>query len=562
VLSISGLHVSLVATSADAAARWLLARSVWLLLRTTVPKLALALTAPPVVLYAAIAGGSVATMRAVVMALLVVAAILLDRRRDWLSALAAAAVVVSLVWPGAVFEISFQLSFVSVLSIVLGLERVAGWWNAREEARLIRLRSGTWRLLRWLALYQAVTVCAWLGTAPLVAWHFNQLSIVGLVANAVVVPLLGILPVSLGLLAVLLLPFPQLTDILLRFVGAILHAADLLVQLFAGLPGAALRVVSPSRLEVVLLYGLLASPLLARRRALLALCLLLLAADGGYWYGRRFHASTLTVTFLSVGQGDSTLVEFPGGAVMVVDGGGLSSTFDVGERVVAPQLWRRKIGRLDTLVLTHADFDHFGGLGFLAREFRPGHLWWNGSPGRGDRFAAFWQSLGETDVVAVGRGFQRSIGGVDVSVLHPGPAVHGGDNDRSLTLRLRYGPVSILLPGDLEAAGELALVHADRALASTVLKVPHHGSRTSSSPPFLDAVRPALAVVSCGDDNRFGFPHPQVLDAYRRRGIEVLRTDRDGAVCITVDRNGEVNVRTGRRGRAPLALLTGLQGRD
>jgi competence protein ComEC len=548
ILAISGLHVGLVAAAAYAVARWLLARSEWILLRTTVPKLALAFTLPPVLLYAAIAGGSVATMRATVMAVLVVAGVLLDRRRDWLNALAAAASVVGLAWPGAVFEISFQLSFVAVLAIILGMRRVQAWEGAREEARLAGPRPAPWRLLRGLVLFQAVTLCALIGTAPLVAWHFNQVSIVGLVANTVVVPLIGTVPVSFGLLAVLVLPIaPGLAGMLLRGVGAVVHGADLLVQLFASLPGAALRVVTPSLFELALIYGILGSFVIPRRRVartLLLACVVLLAADGAYWYGRRFHGSSLSVTFVSVGQGDSTLVEFPGGATMVVDGGGLSPTFDTGERIVAPQLWRRKIGRIDLLVLTHADFDHFGGLGFLAREFRPREFWWNGGPGRGARLADLWESVRDAEILGVARGYRRTIGGVDVRVLHPGRDSSGSDNDRSVTLQLRYGDATVLLPGDLEARGELALLDSSPGdLASTVLKAPHHGSRTSSTPRFLDAVAPRLVVVSCGHDNRFGFPHPLVLDAYERRGIEVLRTDRDGAVSVTIDANGTLTVR-------------------
>lgn len=550
VLAISGLHIGLVVGSAYAAAYWLLARSEWILLRTTVPKLALVLTLPPVFLYTVLAGGGVATLRASFMTGLVVVAVLLDRRRDWLSALAFAAMVVSFLLPGAVFEVSFQLSFAAVLAIILGAGRIRAMWDAWEERRLLRLRRGPWRLLRGLVLYQAVTLSALLGTAPLVAWHFNRASIVGLIANSVVVPVIGIVPVSAGLLAVLLSPFaPWLAEALLRLAGSVVSVADVLVRFFAAVPGGSPRVVTPSSFELALLYALLGSFLLRPRRLrrlFVASCLILLAADAAWWYAQRFHGSALTVTFISVGQGDSTLIEFPGGEVMIVDGGGLSPTFDTGERIVAPQLWRRKIARIDTLVLTHADFDHFGGLGFLAREFAPRDFWWNGSPGHGERFAAFRASLRNTRAFAAERGRRRSIGGVEVAILHPDPAVHGSDNDRSLTLRLAYGPTAVLLPGDLEAGGELALVTAARhELASTVLKVPHHGSRTSSTPLFLAAVAPTLAVVSCGYDNRFGFPHPRVLEAYSSRNIEVLRTDRDGAISVRIEPEGGITVTRG-----------------
>ena len=552
VLAISGLHVGIVAGAGYAGARWLLARSEWLLLTANVPKLAMGFGAVPVLLYAAIAGGSTATARAVTMVLLVMLATLVDRQRDWLAGLAAAAAGISLLWPGSIFEISFQLSFAAVLALVLGMRRVAAWWNDWEERRLVRLRGPRWRLLRWFVLYNAVTACALVGTAPLAIRHFNRISLVGIVANAVVVPLLGLLPVGIGLLGVLAVPVvPPLGAFLLRVAGAVVAVADRLVAALAALPFAAVRVVTPTRLEIALAYGLLALLLAGgrRRRALLAAALVLVAADAGYWWARRFHRTVLRVTFLSVGQGTSTVVEFPGSQVMVVDGGGLSATFDVGERLLAPFLWRRKIAHVDTLVLSHPDFDHFGGLDFLVKAFSPRALWWNGARSRGVLFERFWNDVrarGPPPEV-VTRGFHRDIGGVDVRVLHPRRAAAGSDNDRSLVLQLRYGPTTLLLPGDLEAEGERALIVAERGgLASTVLAVPHHGSRTSSTPPFVGAVSPRLAIISCGYDNRFGMPHASVLAEYERRRITVWRTDLDGAILLTIDAAGHLSTALGR----------------
>lgn len=550
VLSISGLHVGLVAAGAYVLLRWLLARSERLLLRASVPKLALALGLVPVALYAAIAGDNVATIRAEAMGMLAVAAVLLDRPRDWLAALAAAALAICLARPGALCEISFQLSFVAVAAVIVGGRRAGAWWRAREEADLLRLRGRIWRGLRWIFLTEAVGAAALLGTAPLTAWHFNQVSLIAPIANPLVVPLLGGACVGIGLAATAVLPFaPALAAIGFRVVGVLVVAADALVGFLAAVPGASVRVVTPSPIELALIYGALGGLLLPAggwRRSVLALSLAGLALDAAWWAAERAAREELRITFASVGQGDCAVVEFPNGEVMVVDGGGLSADFDVGRLVVAPFLWRRKIARADTLVLSHADFDHRGGLAFIAAEFAPKAFWWNGfAAGAGADMAALWKALGggAVDSKVLGDGFRRRIGGVEVRVLHPPAGYAGTENDRSLTLQLRYGQRAVLLPGDLEAAGESALVaaHGDE-LRSDILKVPHHGSRTSSTAALLDAVAPRVAIASLGAANRFGFPHPGVLDAYRRRGIALWRTDRDGAVTIRIRPSGAIDV--------------------
>jgi competence protein ComEC len=551
VLSISGLHVGLVAGAAYALLRWLLGRSERALLSASVPKLAMAISLLPLAFYSAIAGANVATLRAELMGLLVVAAVLLDRPRDWLAPLAAAALAISLSAPGALAEISFQLSFVAVLAIVLGGPPIVRWWSAWEEAHLVRLRGAHWRWIRWVVLSQAVTACAMLGTAPLTAWHFNQVSLIAFVANPLVVPLLGLVCVGGGLVAaVAVVLAPRVAAMLFQAVGLLVRVADWVVRLCASLPGASLHVITPSLLELTLLYGALGGLLLPRwwRRIVLSLCLSGLSLDLALAAQQRYTRDSLQITFVSVGQGDCAVIEFPGSAVMVIDGGGLSGDFDVGRMVVAPFLWRRRIGHVDTLVLSHPDFDHYGGLTFLAGAFDPEAFWWNGGVAHGPRYEALWRTLREAGVrgVIVRDGFRRTIGGVEVYALHPGEGLSAGDNDSSLTLRLRYGPTTVLFPGDLEAEGERALLEAHGGeVRSTLLKAPHHGSRTSSSPAFLDAVAPEIAIVSAGSNNRFGFPHQAVLERYRERNVELWRTDRDGAVTVRIAVDGTIQITAG-----------------
>jgi competence protein ComEC len=566
VLSISGLHVGLVAAAGYTACRWLLARSRWLLLATNVPKLAVALSVMPVLLYAGIAGSNVATLRSVLMILVFLGAVVVDRQRHLIVSLAAAAIVILLCSPGTARDISFQLSFAAVLGLALGMERFWSWWREWEEARLVRLRGWTARLWRPVAVYAVVSISALASTAPLTALHFNQVSLVALFANALVVPLLGSAAVILGLLAatayVISAPLAALCVIA---AGPFLWLGVWLVETFAALPYAAFRVVTPTPFELALLFaGLLALVRMsggARVRVLAVLAVLALG-DGAWWYADRHHHSDLRVTFLSVGQGDSAVVEFPRGEVMVVDGGGVGgAAFDVGERVIAPFLWSRKIARVDYLVLSHPDWDHYGGLAFLAAHFAPREFWSSGAPSPSARFTELQQALDDSGIrrLVLRRGARRRIGAVVIAVQSPPPAPDGlGDNDESLVFTLGFAGTQLLFTGDIEAPAEDDVVAAaDGTLASAVIKVPHHGSRTSSSGRFLDAVTPQLAVVSAGFENRFGFPHGDVLRRYAARACTVARTDLDGAVQVRVSAQGNMELQRpgGTADRWPAAQI-------
>jgi competence protein ComEC len=572
LLVISGLHLRFVASAAFLAIRIAMGLMFPVLMACGYAnKFAAAGATIAAIAYATIASHHVSTTRALVMVLAYTIAIMIDRARELAASLAIAGLVICFALPGSTADIGFQLSFASVATILLGMRRFGSWWQRRNTSAVgIKAeRTPLGRITEWTTGYVAVSFWALIGTAPLTAFHFNRISLVGLVANALVVPIMGFGAVICGLAAALtsFLWMAPARD-LLRFAGGLAVTGTGLARWFAGWPFAWSRIFTPTLVEIVIAYGFLAlwlfaplpedrssiarhedepkrSTILPPRWRLVTVATLAgaLAIDATWWIYQRYLDSDLRVTFLSVGQGDGAVVRFPGSRVMLIDGGGgFPGSFDPGESIVAPFLWANKICHVDYLVLSHPDRDHFGGLIFIARNFSPSEFWTGGTVSPDLSYSILIEavrSVGARSRLCRAPSPSMMIGGVDVRCVGPISTIREiKDNNSSVVLRLAFGPTSFLFPGDLEAKGERELIASRARLDATILKVPHHGSRTSSSNAFLAAVDPAMAVISLGYLNRFHFPASAVLDRYAARRIELLRTDQVGAISVDASATG------------------------
>jgi competence protein ComEC len=471
---------------------------------------------------------------------------ILGREKDVWSTLAFAALIVLAVDPHSIFTISFQLSFLAVVGIL---------WLAPTIFHAISFQAYEFRkgLLYRAYLYfcglVSVTVSAMFFLLPVTSFYFHRVSLVSLVANMTALPIMGICILPVGLLASACLPLSQtLADAALAVAAWGLDRMMDYVDYWSSFSWKEVQVIRPDFLEILLFYAFFFCLFSLRRfkwaRVGVVFLSLVLAGDVTYWtYRTRFNPS-LKVTYLDVGQGNAALIQFPGSERMLIDGGGFAgSDFDTGEMVVAPFLLRSKILRVDTLVMTHPESDHMNGLRFIAEHFRPREFWYNGEkldfPSL-QQLMALLESNGVRRRTPAELKEGKEISGAHVEILHPGEGLLSRrSNDNSLVMRISSGGTSFLFPGDLEAAGEQLLIsRSGSKLKSDILLVPHHGSRSSSSKPLLEAVTPKACIISSGRGNPFGFPSHEVLGRLGDQGCRILRVDEVGAIEVFATREG------------------------
>jgi competence protein ComEC len=574
ILVVSGMNVGILAFV-----------SFWLLRKLRAGDFAAsALTMVMAVLYAILTDVGAPVWRAVLMMAVYLGTRLLYRERSMLNALGAAALALMLMDPSTVLGASFQLTFLCVLAIAAAgvpiLERTSAPYRTglrhldsidydpvlpakvaqfRLDLRMVmgRLRrlpgSGVsgWALVRGVGglfgLFDLVVISALMqvSLALPMAYYFHRATSFGIPANLLVVPLTEILMPA----AVAAVGLGYVWHGLARIPAAIsslaLAGITGTVRGLGGLRLADLRVATPGGWVVLAAcLSLAAAMLLARRRWRWTALGMAAVVVSALWIGwgpthpdRR--KGVLEVTSIDVGEGDSSLIVTPDGKTLLIDAGGPTggphlSAFDVGENVVSPYLWSRGFDRLDAVALTHAHSDHMGGMSSILKNFRPQVLWLSVIPPNEDlaKLLAEARSL-RIRVEQHFDGDEFAFGGAEVRVLAPARewrSFRPANND-SLVLKISYGATSALMEGDAESSSEARMV--DRDPSAMLLKVAHHGSKTSATPRFLAAVHPQYAVISVGRGNPFGLPKVEVLE--RLQGVATYRTDMNGAATFLLD---------------------------
>jgi competence protein ComEC len=572
IIAISGFNIGIIAFLSFAIIRLIMKSSPYLLLRFNIAKVSTVFAIVPVIIYTFIAGMGISVVRAAVMALTFMVAIIFGKDRDLYNSLFLAALIILVVSPPSLFDVSFQLSFMAVWAILFVTPRLSMMIPDVQSEEMSRYKIWATKIYKNITMFVIVSLSATLGTLPLIVFYFNRVSTVVLLSNLFIVPVMGIIAIPVCTAIIIAAPLSHgLALVFLHISSLLVKASMSMVDFFASFPGSSFFLGTPTFLEISAYYLFLIVVVklidawkkndnnIVEKRSFLDRYRLAVAAaalafffviDAFYLYVKDRGSGNLVVTAIDVGQGSSALLRLPEGKKILVDGGGMyDNNFDIGKYVLAPFLWHERIRHIDIVVLTHPHPDHLNGLIYVLSNFSVNEVWTNGETAEGDTYKDFMRIVNEKNItqrlMSESAGDIR-IGNVTISILNPMGTIELKDvlprrfdktNNDAIVMKVAMGNVSVLLPADISEPTEMRIIDAQKDIRSQVMFAPHHGGFTSSNVPFLNRVQPEIAVISCGRDNVYNDPHPDVLERYYRRGTRVLRTDINGAINITTDGN-------------------------
>ncbi|MCB8977608.1 MAG: ComEC/Rec2 family competence protein [Ardenticatenaceae bacterium] len=502
-------------------------------------------------LYTVLVGADASVVRAALMGgIYLVTTRWLGRPNFAFASLFLAGMVMTVLRPFTLWDVGFQLSFAATLSLMLYADPLTQW--ARRGLQRWLAREWVEKVMGVLSEAVILTIAAQILTLPLMIGYFGQLSLISLLANALILPVQPAVMIWGGLATLAGLVVPAVGQLFAWVAWLFLGYTIWMVRLFAAVPGAAVP-LTVSTAGVVGIYTVIAAltwwgkqPAEMREKLWTAVRQnitqrLAVGAAGVtavliFSWGMTQPDGQLHIVFFDVGQGDATFIQTPSGRQILVDGGLYPSILNdqLGRQM---PFWDKEI---DMLVATHADADHVSGLVGVFDRYHVNQLITNGesfgeSPIYDEVLAAAQKQTTEIRPVQAGEVIEFGDG-VRLEVVHPGPVlVADNRNENSVSMRLVYGDFTFLFTGDAEQAGEAEMLAAERPLSALVFKAGHHGSNSSSSMPMLQAVQPQIVIVSAGVDNRFGHPAPEMLERATAVGAVVLRTDELGTISVTTD---------------------------
>lgn len=515
IISVSGMHVAVITSFVF----YIL--SLFNIRRYKVPIIVIILT-----FYTILTGANPPVVRAALMASIALIGTTYGKKHNSINSLSFAAFVILIFNPLMLWDVGFQLSFVATLAILYFYKPI------REKLSFLnpKIRDLT-----------ALTVSAQIGTIPFTMYYYHYISIISLFSNIVIVPLADIAVILGFLSAITGLIFSPLSCLINYINIPVVEVILYITKLFNNFPYASINTIVPPLYVIVLYYGIL-TVLLSNfdkktKKISIAIALIFVIAVSSYNY---LLSKELEVTFLDVGQGDSTFIRTPHGKTFLIDGGGkpvfATSAFDVGEDIVLPFLYYKGVTKLDGVFISHTDIDHIGGIITVLQQIRVDKVFIGVQKVYDDNFKKMIRIAKEKNipVIFLKKGDRIEIDGIEIYVLHPDSQnliEENPINNNALVFKMKYKEIDFLFTGDIEKPAEEVLINLD--IKADILKVAHHGSSTSSTQEFVEKTNPKACIVQVGK-NSYGLPDDRVVKYLQKKGM-LYRTDKNGAIIIKTD---------------------------
>jgi len=560
ILAISGMHMALLGFFLFSLFYYLTRLSTRLMLTINTRKLSMILCVGPLLFYSLLAGSNTPVTRSLIMSLMFILAFCVNRPKSHMTILAAAALIILIIDPLSLKSASFQLSFAAVASIILMTPRILSFMPSHQAKFGIQNLHNLF--IRRTVELVVITISATIGTMPLLVYHFNQISTVTLPANIIVEPLICFWALPCGFLAVpLMFIHPPLAETVLIFGTWSLELVTKYIIYLSSIPFSVLWVPDIHIAAMILYYVSLIFIISSTSKQIRAYAILTLTGTLVFFVlplsglNNKLRKSD-SVSFIDVGQGSSSLLQLAGGRIVLIDAGATTSPgFNCGEKIIAPYLWSQGIGRIDDIILTHADADHYNGISALLERFRPSRLWipkkQSAKPGYHSLISNALKYRitinSPRDGIFISDSFSTlSVISDQIHEINQEKSfdISGTDNnDNSLIVSLTTRFFSILFPGDISASKEKTLIETGRALDHDILLSPHHGSSTSNSLEFLKTVNPRYMIVSARTSDNHLFPSATTRATAERLGITMLTTGQNGTVTA-IGRDGGFEIKT------------------
>lgn len=474
--------------------------------------------------------------RACIMAVLTLFSGIIYRKSDVYTNISVAALITLIFNPYNLLDLGFQLSYGGTIGIIIFIKR-------------IQEKKSNSKVINYIKQMALVSIYANIIIIPIMMYHFNTVSFTFIISNIMASPILGIIVITGFLFIIASITVKPLTRLIAIFIKPILSILIKISQICSKLPFSNILVVTPYMFNVISYYAIILYCIKSKKnnKCKIIICLLIVLILINFII--YIFPQKLRIFFIDVGQGDSTLIITPDKKTVLIDGGG-SDSFDVGEKVLLPYLLDRRILKVDYVLISHFDTDHCGGILTIMEKVKVKNIIISEQAEHSENYERFKKLMIHKKIrlIEVKKGDKIKIGRYsEFKILFPTSRLLSENplNNNSIVAQFNYNNFKMLFTGDIEKLAEQQILKAEKAeIRADILKVAHHGSKTSSIPEFIKAVKPKIALIGVGKNNTFGHPNKQTIKNLENIKCRIYRTDLQGEIIIRIDQKGRMNVKS------------------